>query len=88
VSIVVVKNGADGCVVGYDGRVEEVRTAEPADVCDCTLIGSVFNGAFLHAVARGRDPFAAAEFANKVAVVKGRRGGGITGVPRQSDLHG
>jgi len=88
VSIVVVKNGADGCVVGYDGRVEEVRTAEPADVCDCTLIGSVFNGAFLHAVARGRDPFAAAEFANKVAVVKGRRGGGITGVPRQSELNG
>lgn len=88
VQIVVVKTGADGCVVGYDGKIEEfpqVQSSEP--VTDVTLIGSAFIGGFLHYIARGKDPFAAAEFANSVALLKGMRGGGIDSLPTASDLN-
>jgi len=86
VSIVVVKNGAKGCVVGYDGNVEEFPAADGDEVRDFTLIGSVFNGAFLHYIARGRDPFYAAQAANRVAAHKGRSGGGTANLPREQDL--
>jgi 2-dehydro-3-deoxygluconokinase len=86
VSIVVVKTGPEGCVVGYDGNVETISLPAPADIRDFTLIGSVFNGAFMHAIARGRDPFAAARFANQVAACKGRRGGGTSSLPRERDV--
>ncbi len=86
VSIVVVKTGPAGCVVGYDGKVEEISLPEQEQVSDTTLIGSVFNGAFLHAVARGRDPFEAARYAGLVAAVKGHRGGGVANLPREDEL--
>jgi 2-dehydro-3-deoxygluconokinase len=87
VQIVVVKTGAGGCVVGYDGKVEEFpleETNEP--VRSVTLIGSAFIGGFLHCIARGHDPFEAARFANAVASFKGTHGGGIDALPKSSDL--
>jgi len=87
VSIVVVKTGPDGCLVGYDGKIEEFsqqNTSEPLK--DVTLIGSAFNGGFLHCIARGFDPFTAAEFANSVALYKGLNGGGIDSLPTVKDL--
>jgi 2-dehydro-3-deoxygluconokinase len=87
VSIVVVKAGQDGCIVGYDGKIEEFpqdKTSEP--VKSVTLIGSAFIGGFLHAVARGHDAFTAARFANSVALFKGIKGGGISSLPTQNDL--
>lgn len=86
VSIVVVKNGPAGCVVGYDSKVEEYEFPPGYDLRDYTLIGSVFNGAFLHCIARGRDPFDAAQYANRVACVKGQRGGGVSNIPRADEL--
>ena len=87
VSIVVVKMGANGCLVGYDGKIEECpqqSCSEP--IRDVTLIGSSFNGGFLHCIARGYDPFTAAQFANSVALYKGLKGGGISSLPTASDL--
>jgi len=87
VSIVVVKTGPDGCLVGYDGKIEEFsqqNTSEPLK--DVTLIGSAFNGGFLHCIERGFDPFTAAEFANSVALYKGLNGGGIDSLPTVKDL--
>ena len=87
VSIVVVKTGADGCVVGYDGKIEEFpqsKSSEP--VKSVTLIGSAFIGGFLHCVARGHDPFTAAQFANSIALYKGIKGGGINALPTTNDL--
>ncbi len=82
VSIVVVKNGALGCMVGYDGRIEEYRLPDEAPaVADLTLVGSVFNGAFLHSIARGQDPFTAAGFANLVASHKAAGDGGLNSLP-------
>ena len=87
VSIVVVKTGSDGCLVGYDGKIEEFSQEKVSDpVKDVTLIGSAFNGGFLHCIARGYDPFTAAQFANSVALYKGLKGGGIDSLPSSDDL--
>lgn len=87
VSIVVVKTGDGGCVVGYDGKVEELHQDVSIDqIKDITLIGSAFNGGFLHCIARGFDAFEAAKFANSVALYKGLKGGGIDSLPSSSDL--
>jgi 2-dehydro-3-deoxygluconokinase len=87
VSVVVVKTGKNGCMVGYDGRIEEY----PLPQCDgsphnLTLIGSAFNGGFLHYIARGYDPFTAAQFANNVALFKSLQNGGMASLPTLDDL--
>lgn len=87
VSIVVVKVGSGGCVVGYDGKIEEFpQIASSEQVISVTHIGSAFIGGFLHCVARGHDPFTSARFANSVALYKGIKGGGISALPTVSDL--
>lgn len=87
ISIVVVKTGNEGCLVGYDGKVEEFpQQAFDDELKDVTLIGSAFNGGFLHCIARGYDPFTAARFANSVALFKGIKGGGIDSLPTSQDL--
>lgn len=87
VSIVVVKTGPGGCMVGYDGKVEELSHEEaPGDVKHVALIGSAFNGGFLHGIARGYDPFTAAKLANSIALYKGVNGDGITALPTEKDL--
>jgi sugar/nucleoside kinase (ribokinase family) len=52
------------------------------------LVGSAFNGGFLHSIACGFDPFDAAEMANSVALYKGIKGGGIDSLPSTSDIQG
>jgi 2-dehydro-3-deoxygluconokinase len=87
VSIVVVKNGGNGCVVGYDGKVQEfTQPSLSVPIKDYALIGSAFNGAFLHCVARGMNAFDAAEFANSCALFKGQKGGGTASLPTKEDL--
>jgi 2-dehydro-3-deoxygluconokinase len=87
VQIIVVKTGAGGCVVGYDGKIEEFPQENPSEpLASVTLIGSAFIGGFLHCIARGHDPFQAARFANSVALFKGSKGGGIDALPTANDL--
>jgi 2-dehydro-3-deoxygluconokinase len=87
VQIVVVKTGIGGCVVGYDGKIEEFPQENPAEpIASVTLIGSAFIGGFLHCIARGHDPFKAARLANSVALFKGMKGGGIDALPTANDL--
>jgi hypothetical protein len=52
----------------------------------CNPYRSAFNGGFLHCIAKGFDPFAAAEFANSVALFKAIKGGGIDSLPTAEDL--
>jgi 2-dehydro-3-deoxygluconokinase len=87
VSIVVVKTGPGGCMVGYDGKIEEFPLPQgngPSN--NLTLIGSAFNGGFLHSIARGHDPFTAAQFANSVAIFKSVRSGGMGSLPTKEDF--
>jgi len=87
VSIVVVKNGPNGCMVGYDGKIEEFPLpGECGPPDNLTLIGSAFNGGFLHTIARGHDPFTAARFANSVALYKSLKNGGIDALPVKEDM--
>jgi 2-dehydro-3-deoxygluconokinase len=86
VSIVAVKRGADGCMVGYDGKVEEIPVEGGEAVSHVALIGSAFNGGFLHSIARGHDPFTAARTANEVACMKGVSGDGIQALPGSDQL--
>jgi 2-dehydro-3-deoxygluconokinase len=87
VSIVVVKNGPHGCMVGYDGKIEEIPLEQTGDSrYNLTLIGSAFNGGFLHNIARGNDPFTAARFANSVAQFKGGKNGGMQSLPTRDDI--
>ncbi len=87
VSIIAVKNGDKGCMVGYQGKIEEFPiSAGREPVADQTLIGSAFNGGFLHSIARGFDPFTAAQFANNVAQFKGIKGGTVDSLPTKEDL--
>lgn len=87
ISIVVVKTGVNGCLVGYDGKIEECPQESTDDSSPCVnLIGSAFCGGFLHSIARGFDPFSAARFANSVAMYKSIKGGGINALPTADDL--
>jgi len=87
ISIVVVKYGQEGCVDGYNSKIEEIPSPVAKDaIKDYTLIGSVFNGGFLHAIAKGFDPFSAAKFANSVAAFKGIKGGTISSLPTKDDI--
>jgi hypothetical protein len=74
-------------MVGYDGKIEEIRLPKHADdVEHPSLIGSAFNGGFLHCIARGHDPFTAAQLAQSVAVYKGICGNGLEALPTAEDL--
>ncbi len=64
--IVVLKTGADGCVVGWDGRLEAVPAA-PAKVVDTTGAGDAFAAGFLSGIMAGADPVASARLANSLA---------------------
>jgi 2-dehydro-3-deoxygluconokinase len=87
VSIVVVKTGRNGCLVGYDGKIEEFPLqSNEEQSSNLTLIGSAFNGGFLHCIARGHDPFTAARFANSVALLKSLRSGGMGSLPSKEDF--
>jgi 2-dehydro-3-deoxygluconokinase len=83
VNIVAVKNGENGCLIGYNGKIEEFTIPEPPKpVKYLPLIGAVFNGAFLSSMAAGNDPFVAGEFAVNMAAEKGMSGNGIENIPR------
>jgi 2-dehydro-3-deoxygluconokinase len=90
VGTVVVKMGAGGCMVGYDKNIKDFPLPDAGETSSFktpTLVGSAFNGAFLHSIASGYDPFAAADMANSVALFKGIKGGGIDSLPEIKDLH-
>lgn len=87
ISIVAVKNGTHGCMIGYDKKVEEFSSSDAdGPAAFPGLIGSAFNGAFLHNIARGGDPFAAAEYALKAAAIKGARGNGLVSLANADEL--
>ncbi|MDR2693471.1 MAG: sugar kinase [Chitinispirillales bacterium] len=90
VGTVVVKMGADGCIVGTERSIKPFPQPACGDGISPfktpALAGSAFNGAFLNCIANGYDPFAAAEFANSVALFKGIKGWGIDSLPTVNDL--
>jgi sugar/nucleoside kinase (ribokinase family) len=90
VSTVVVKMGAGGCMVGHDKNIKVfTQPGEDAGIAPFTtptLVGSAFNGAFLNNIAKGYNPFEAAEMANSAALFKGIKGRGVDSLPSVDDL--
>jgi sugar/nucleoside kinase (ribokinase family) len=64
--LVVMKAGAKGCLVGWNGRCEAVPGV-PVRVVDTTGAGDAFAAGFLFASLAGADPLKSARLANHVA---------------------
>ncbi|HEY5230015.1 MAG TPA: PfkB family carbohydrate kinase, partial [Galbitalea sp.] len=74
---VLVRLGADGCLVGVDGRVEHIP-GYPVDAVDTNGAGDAHCGAFLAALAAGLTPTDAAARANACAAIAITRRGPAT----------
>lgn len=72
---IVVKNGAAGVKIYYQGRYEFIA-AKPVDsIVDTTSAGDSFNGSYLACLICGEDPVSAAHYAAEVAAfVIGHKG--------------
>jgi len=83
--IVALTLGADGALVATPERREHMP-AFPAEAVDATGAGDTFDGAFLAEIAAGRDPFAAARYANAAASLATRGYGAVAPMPRRADV--
>jgi len=83
INVVAVKNGENGCMIGYDGHLEEI-TVPDSNLASThlSLSGAVFNGVFLNAIAQGHDPFTAGKQAVEIASAKGRIGNTFDSIPK------
>lgn len=82
---VVLKQGAEGCIVSHDGRRERIRAHRVASV-DATGAGDCFDGAFAARLLAGDDPFAAARYANAAAAIATTGYGAVAPLPRPADV--
>jgi 2-dehydro-3-deoxygluconokinase len=80
VAEVVVKRGAEPCLIWADGNTIEVAPEPVADVIDTTAAGDSFGAAYMAARLSGADPAAAARAGHRLAGVVIRHRGAI--IPR------
>jgi 2-dehydro-3-deoxygluconokinase len=78
---VVLKRGADGCLVSDGTRREHIAAQRVASV-DATGAGDCFDGAFAARLLAGDDPFAAARYANAAAALATTGYGAVAPLPR------
>jgi 2-dehydro-3-deoxygluconokinase len=78
---VVVKLGAEGCIVSDGARQQHVPAHRVASV-DATGAGDCFDGAFATRLLAGDDPFAAAAYANVAAALATTGYGAVAPLPR------
>lgn len=83
---VVLKRGADGAYVAVTGgRADWVRPFK-VQAIDTVAAGDCFNGAFAVALLEGKDPWAAARFANAAAAIAVTRRGAQASMPSRADV--
>ena len=82
---VVLKQGADGCIVSHEGRRQHIAAHRVASV-DATGAGDCFDGAFATRLLAGDDPFAAARYANAAAALATTGYGAVAPLPRPADV--
>ena len=83
---VVLKRGADGAYVAVAGGKAAWVPAFSVKAVDTVGAGDCFNGAFAVALLEGRDPWAAARFANAAAAISATRPGAQDSMPSRADL--
>ena len=82
---VVVKLGAEGCLVSDGTRQRHVPAHRVASV-DATGAGDCFDGAFATRLLAGDDPFVAAAYANVAAALATTGFGAVAPLPRDADV--
>lgn len=82
---VVLKRGAQGCIVSDGTRRETVAARRVASV-DATGAGDCFDGAFASRLMAGDDPFQAARYANVAAALATTGYGAVAPLPRAADV--
>jgi 2-dehydro-3-deoxygluconokinase len=82
---VVVKLGAEGCIVSDGARHQHVPAHHVTPV-DATGAGDCFDGAFAVRLLAGDDPFAAAAYANVAAALATTGYGAVAPLPRDDDV--
>lgn len=83
---VVLKRGSEGAYVAVaNGRSEWVPPFR-VQAIDTVAAGDCFNGAFAVALLEGRDPWAAARFANAAAAIAVTRRGAQASMPSRADV--
>ncbi|HWR49531.1 MAG TPA: ribokinase [Bryobacteraceae bacterium] len=85
VSTVVMKLGALGCLLAAAG-VRRCIDGHRVSAIDTTAAGDAFNGAFAAALAEGKPPFEAAEFANGAAAISVTRRGAQISLPCRDEV--
>jgi len=83
---VIVKLGAQGCLVSGSGETESVPGVPVAKVLDTTGAGDAFNAGFLAARSRGQSALQAARAANQLAAIVIRHRGAIVARDFTGDL--
>ncbi|HTP99822.1 MAG TPA: sugar kinase, partial [Casimicrobiaceae bacterium] len=78
---VVLKRGAQGCIVS-DGTRRERIAAHAVTCVDATGAGDCFDGAFAARLVAGDDPYAAARYANVAAALATTGYGAVAPLPR------
>lgn len=82
---VVLKRGAEGCVVS-DGTRRERLAAHAVKSVDATGAGDCFDGAFATRLLHGDDAFAAARYANAAAALATTGYGAVAPLPRAAEV--
>jgi sugar/nucleoside kinase (ribokinase family) len=80
---VLIRNGAQGCVVALSHEGGRVVEGFKTEVVDTNGAGDVHNGVFLAELASGGDAWAAARWANAAAAMAISRLGPATCPPRE-----
>jgi 2-dehydro-3-deoxygluconokinase len=83
---VIVKLGAQGCLVADSSSTESVAAVKVTAVVDTTGAGDAFNAGFLAARGAGQDPVQAARAANRVAAIVIQHRGAIVPGDRTAQL--
>jgi ribokinase len=83
---VVLKRGGDGAFVAVAGGKAEWVKPFKVEAIDTVGAGDCFNGAFAVALLEGKDPWAAARFANAAAAISVTRRGAQASMPRRSEV--
>jgi len=83
---VVLKRGAEGAYVAVAGGKADWVKPFAVDAIDTVAAGDCFNGAFAVALLEGRDPWAAARFANAAAALCVTRRGAQASMPSREEV--
>jgi ribokinase len=83
---VVLKRGAEGAFVSVAGERAEWVKPFKVDAIDTVGAGDCFNGAFAVALEEGKDPWAAARFANAASAISVTRKGAQASMPLRAEV--